>query len=154
MDPELKAKLEAKAKWVRQKVVDMAVNAKSGHVSTAFSQTELLVTLYYGGILRYDPRNIKWEGRDRFIFSKGHAAAALYAALAYQNFFPKEILDTYAQPGSRLAEQPSPASIPGVELATGSLGHGLPVGAGMALAGKIQGRPYRVYALMSDGECN
>ena len=92
--------------------------------------------------------------RDRFILSKGHAASALYATLAARGFFPERWLDSFAKHGSPLAEQPSPGCAPGVELATGSLGHGLPVGCGMALAAQIQNRTYRVYVVMSDGECN
>src|SRR6185503_9642385 len=88
------------------------------------------------------------------ILSKGHAASALYATLAERGFFPKEWLDKFAQHGSPLAEQPAPNCAPGVELATGSLGHGLPVGIGMAMAARIQKRDYRVFVIMSDGECN
>src|SRR5439155_17041633 len=92
--------------------------------------------------------------RDRFILSKGHAATTLYAALSRRGFFPVELLNTYAESGSRLAEHPSPACQPGVEVATGSLGHGLSLGIGMALAARIQNRSYRVFVVMSDGECN
>jgi transketolase len=92
--------------------------------------------------------------RDRFIFSKGHAATALYTTLAARGFFPLDWLDGIAQRGSPLAEQPAPHCAPGVELATGSLGHGLPVAVGMALAGRIQRQKFRVFVLMSDGECN
>src|SRR5439155_14277806 len=91
--------------------------------------------------------------RDRFILSKGHAATTLYAALAYRGFFDVHLLEHYAEPGSCLAEHPIPG-VPGIEAATGSLGHGLSLGLGMALAGRIQQRSYRVFVLLSDGECN
>ena len=92
--------------------------------------------------------------RDRFILSKGHAAAALYAALAFKGFFPIAELDTYCKDGGKLAEHPPANLLPGIEAATGSLGHGLPIGCGMALSGRIKGQTFRVYALLSDGENN
>jgi len=104
-------------------------------------------------VLSIDPKHPDDPNRDRLILSKGHAATALYAMLAHRGFFPLALLDTFAEPGSTLAEQPSPHCAPGVELATGSLGHGLSVGLGVALAGRIQGRSYRVVVVMSDGEC-
>jgi transketolase len=114
---------------------------------------DLLVATYWTA-LAIDPRNASDPNRDRFILSKGHAASALFATLAFRGFFPKELLDSYAMPGSSLEEHPGPRCAPGVEAATGSLGHGLSLGVGMALAGRIQRRPYRVFALLSDGECN
>jgi transketolase len=92
--------------------------------------------------------------RDRLIFSKGHAATTLYLALSLRGFFPENILETYAQPGGVLPEHPVYKSVPGIEATSGSLGHGLPIGLGIALGAKIQKREYRVYVLMSDGECN
>ena len=145
--------LKSISRQIRGKLVEMSHKGQTPHLASALSCVDILVTAYRR-VLSIDPKNPQDPNRDRLIFSKGHAATALYATLAYQGFFPMELLDTYAQAGSRLAEQPSPASIPGLELATGSLGHGLPVGAGMALAGRIRGRSYRVYVLMSDGECN
>jgi len=105
-------------------------------------------------VLRLDPRRPDDPDRDRFILSKGHAVSALYATLAYRGFFDVGLLEKFNQAGTNLPEQPSPGCLPGVEAATGSLGHGLGIGAGMALAGRIAGRDYRVYVLMSDGECN
>jgi transketolase len=105
-------------------------------------------------VLNIDPREPKHPLRDRFILSKGHAAAALYAALAMKGFFPIEELGTYCQDGGRLAEHPPANLLPGVEAATGSLGHGLPLGCGMALSGRIKGESFRVFALLSDGENN
>jgi transketolase len=114
---------------------------------------DILVAAYCG-VLQIDPSRADDPQRDRFILSKGHAAAALYAMLAERGFFPPELLDQFNVDGSVLAEQPAPRCAPGVELATGSLGHGLSVGIGLALAARIRGERYRVYALLSDGECN
>jgi transketolase len=114
---------------------------------------DILVAAYWT-CLRLDPRRPDDPERDRFILSKGHAAPALYTALALRGFFPEALLDTFGQDGGRLAEQPSPRCVPGMEAATGSLGHGLSIGLGMALAGRIQKRSYRVFVVLSDGECN
>lgn len=113
-----------------------------------------LLACLYGGILRLDPQRPDWPDRDRFILSKGHAAAALYAVLAERGFFPKAWLETFYRDGSPLAGHITHTSVPGIELSTGSLGHGLPVAAGMALTGIRDHRPFRVYALLSDGECD
>jgi transketolase len=116
------------------------------------SAVEILTVLFFDDVLRVDPGNPDWDGRDYLIYSKGHSSAALYAALAERGFFDVGELATYKQPGSRLAGHPS-RDIPGVELATGSLGHGLPVGTGMALAGKHDGADHRVFVVLGDGEC-
>jgi transketolase len=131
----------------------MSHDAGTPHLGSALSCVDILATLYWG-ILRIDPAQPDAPDRDRFILSKGHAASALYAVLAERGFFPATWLDTFARHGSPLAEQPAPHCAPGVEWATGSLGHGLPVGLGMALAGRIQNLPYRTYVCLSDGECN
>src|SRR5437764_11668440 len=138
---------------IRGKLVEMSHNAGTPHLGSALSCVDILVAAYWN-ILRIDPKATDDETRDRFILSKGHAATALYATLARRGFFPKELLDSFAQEGSPLAEQPAPNCAPGVELATGSLGHGLPVAIGMALAARIQQQNYRVFVVMSDGECN
>lgn len=151
-EPSL-AELEGLARRVRGHLVQMSHAARAPHLGSALSCVDILVAAYWGA-LRVDPRQSQDPLRDRFILSKGHAAAALYAVLAERGFFPRQWLDTYGQPGSRLPEQMSPGCVPGVELATGSLGHGLSVGAGMALAGRIQRREYRVWVVLSDGECN
>ena len=117
------------------------------------SCADIVVAAYFSA-LNVDPERPEDPDRDRFILSKGHAATTLYAALAQKGYFPESLLDTFNEPGGKLPEQPSPHTIPGLEVATGSLGHGLPVGVGMALAGRITGRGYRVYVVMSDGECN
>lgn len=141
------------ARQIRAELVEMSHRAGTPHLASALSCVDILVAAYWG-VLRLDPKRPEDPLRDRFIFSKGHAATALYAVLAYRGFFSVDLLKTFAQPGSRLAEQPSPGCLPGVELATGSLGHGLPVALGIAMAGRLQGRKYRTYVLMSDGECN
>jgi transketolase len=111
-----------------------------------------LLAVLYGKILRVDPGHPNWVERDRFILSKGHGAAILYAVLAECGFFPKKWLDTYYQDGSVLAGHVTSHGVPGVEVSTGSLGHGLPVGCGMALAGKRANMPYRIFVMLSDGE--
>ena len=145
--------LHAMARRLRGTLVQMSQRARTPHLGSALSCVDILVAAYWAA-LSLDPARPAAPERDRFILSKGHAAPALYAALAYRGFFPPALLETFAEPGSRLAEQPSPACVPGLELATGSLGHGLPVGVGMALAGRLQAQRYRVFVLMSDGECN
>lgn len=141
------------ARRIRFRLVQMSHAAGAPHLGSALSCVDLLVAAYWR-VLRIDPGHPDDPDRDRCILSKGHGASALYAALAYRGFFPIHWLDTYAQHQSPLAEHPSPRCAPGVELATGSLGHGLAVGIGMALAARIQQRNYRVFVIMSDGECN
>jgi transketolase len=111
-----------------------------------------ILAVLYGRVLRVDPARPDWADRDRFILSKGHGAAIVYAALAARGFFPREWLATYCQDGSRLGGHISSHGVPGVEVSTGSLGHGLSIGCGMALAGKSVGSPYRVFVMLSDGE--
>lgn len=146
------AKLEKKAKWVRNQALEMCVAAGAGHVAPALSCTDILVALYQGGVLRANPRNLTQEDRDRFILSKGHACTSFYAVLADMGYFPVSELKTYCQPGTRLGGHPD-AAIPGVEVSTGSLGHGLPIGAGLALAAKMDNKDYITVVLLSDGEC-
>jgi transketolase len=127
--------------------------AQSSHVGGALSAVDLL-TVLYSKVMRLDPHQPSWPDRDRFILSKGHGCAAVYAVLAERKFFPKEWLDTFYQDGSYLAGHITHHDIPGVEASTGSLGHGLSFGCGMALAGKRDSHHYRVFVLLSDGECN
>jgi transketolase len=148
------AAMELHARRIRFKLVEMSHRAGTPHLASAMSCTDILVAAYLGGVVRIDPSKPDDPLRDRFILSKGHAASALYATLAECGFFPKAWLDDFAKHGSPLAEQPAPHCAPGVELATGSLGHGLPVGVGAALAARIQKQDYRVFVVMSDGECN
>lgn len=131
----------------------MIHRAQSSHVGTSLSIADLLAVLY-AGVLRVDPSRPDWPDRDRFILSKGHGGAAVYAVLAEQGFFPKEWLDTYYLDGSHLAGHITHHGVPGVEASTGSLGHGLSIGCGMALAGKHDKQSYRVFVLLSDGECD
>lgn len=145
------AVLREAADTLRRHVVEMAADA-GAHVGGSLSVVEILAVLYFDGVLRVDPAEPRKDGRDYLIFSKGHASAALYGALVERGFFPAAELAGYKRMGSRLAGHPA-KSIPGVELATGSLGHGLPVGNGIALAGKHDGRDYRVFVVLGDGEC-
>lgn len=137
---------------IRVHVLRMTNRARSSHVGSSLSMADLLAVLYTT-ILRVDPKRPDWSERDRFILSKGHGCAGVYAALAERGFFPLEWLDTYCQDGSHLAGHIT-HSVPGVEASTGSLGHGLPIACGMALAGKRDNLSHRVFAMLSDGECD
>jgi transketolase len=145
--------MAATARRMRAKLVEMSHRAATPHLASSLSCVDIVVAAYESA-LRIDPRDPWAADRDRFILSKGHAATTLYAALAFRSFFPEAVLDTYTQAGGCLAEHPGPRCVPGVEAATGSLGHGLSIGLGMALAARIQRRDYRVMVLLSDGECN
>ena len=145
--------LKLQAALLRYKVIEMSHAAQAAHLASSLSCADI-VTAAYWHVLNIDPARPKDPLRDRFILSKGHAAAALYATLAMKGYFPLAELDTYCQDGGRLAEHPPANLLPGVEAATGSLGHGLPLGCGMALSGRIKGERFRVYALLSDGENN
>jgi transketolase len=138
---------------IRRAVVKMTHRAGSSHVGSALSAADLLAALY-SGVLRVDPAAPCAAERDRFILSKGHACAALYAALAARGFFPKSWLRDFCQGGSPLAGHATHHGVPGVEVSTGSLGHGLSIGCGLALAAKKDLAPYRVFVLLSDGECD
>lgn len=153
VDKKSVMKLEAKANWVRKKVLEMTVKAGAGHIAPSFSCIDILVALYYGGILHINPKNPNQLSRDRFVLSKGQAAVALYAILADLGFFPKKELMTFTRKGSRLGGHPE-NSVPGVEAFTGSLGHGLSISAGLALAGKFNKKNYISVALLGDAECH
>lgn len=144
--------LEKKANYIRNQVLDMCVRAGTGHVTSSFSCAEILVALYYGGILRYDASNPKWEDRDRFILSKGHASPILYAILADLGFFHESELDKFCQAdgifGVHLQND-----VPGVEITAGSLGCGLGIAAGIALAAKMNRELHFTFVLLGDGEC-
>ncbi len=150
-DAERLAALRTAAGALRRHVVDMAADS-GAHVGGSMSVVEILTVLYFDGVLRVDPARPAMDGRDVLLFSKGHASAALYGALAERGFFPVAELASYKRMGSPLAGHPA-KSIPGVELATGSLGHGLAVGNGLALAGRHDGRDARFFVVMGDGEC-
>lgn len=147
------AELKDLARHLRLTSVRMTHRAPSAHVGGSLSMADLLAALY-GGILRVDPANPGWEERDRFILSKGHSCAALYAVLAKKGFFPEAWLDTFYKDGGKLFGHATHTGIPGIEVSTGSLGHGLPLACGMALAAKLDGRKHRIYCMLSDGECD
>lgn len=143
----------AMALAIRRHAVQMTHLGKSSHVGSVLSLADILAVLY-GRVMAVDPTDPRWAERDRFILSKGHAGAGVYAALAERGFLPREQLKTHYQNGSKLSGHVSHKGVPGVEFSTGSLGHGLSVGTGMALAAKRAGRGNRVYVLLSDGECD
>lgn len=145
--------LTRRARTIRSATVRMAHGGRTPHVASALSCVEILVALYFR-IMRIGPDASPSEDRDRFILSKGHGCMSYYATLAERGYFSHSLLATYATNGSRLAEHPSPQGVPGIEVATGSLGHGLAFGAGLTLAGKIDGRAGRTFVLLSDGECD
>lgn len=148
------AELAATALTLRQRLVITSAAAKIPHLGSCLSCVELLVQLYWQE-LHLDPANPEDPERDRFLLSKGHGAPILFQVLAERGFFPLERLEDFGKAGSVFHEHPpKPGYIPGIEAATGSLGHGLPMALGMALAARIQQRPSRCYALLSDGECN
>jgi len=146
------AALEGISRAVRFRLIEMSHRAGTAHLAGALSCVDLLVALYWTR-LRADPSAPTDPARDRLVFSKGHAVSALYTVLAMRGYFPESKLDHYNEEGAGLPEQPAPGGVPGVEWATGSLGHGLGVGVGMALAGRIQRQSFRTFAVLSDGEC-
>lgn len=144
--------LRTMATQIRRRVLEMSHRAGTPHLGSSLSCADIVAAAYWGG-LNLDRAESLRPDRDRFILSKGHAATTLYAALALKGYFPEEWLLRYAEPGSPLGEHPSPGT-PGIDVATGSLGHGLPVAIGLALSNRIRGFDRRVCVLMSDGECN
>lgn len=145
---------EILATKIRRDVVEMiGCEGQTGHLGGSFSSADLVAALY-GAKMRFDPRNPDWEERDRFIYSKGHAAIAQYAAMAEAGYFPREELKTVKCLGSRLQGHPDRLKLPGVEAGTGSLGQGLSVAVGMALGMRLDGRQGRVYCVIGDGEMN
>lgn len=145
-------KLNELSKEIRREILTMVYQSKSGHLGCSLGIVDILTTLYFK-ILHINPKNPSLKTRDRFILSKGHAAAALYAVLAKRGFFPKSLLSAYLQDGSKLAGHVTLGSLPGIEATSGSLGHGLSIGIGMSLAIKHQNLPSRVFCLIGDGEC-
>jgi len=140
------------AAMVRAQCLRMTHDGQSGHVGSMLSMADMIAVLYES-ILRVDPKNPRWPQRDRFILSKGHAGGAVYAMLAEKGFFPKEWLSTYYKDDGKLMGHIS-HHVPGVEFSTGSLGHGLPVAVGMALAAQQKKQQHRIFCLMSDGDCD
>lgn len=146
------AQLARLAREIRLAVLDMTRRAGSGHVGSVFSCAEILAALY-GQVLRVRPQDPSWPDRDRFVMSKGHAAAGLYAVLALRGFIPRNRLQEFYVDGGSLVGHVT-SGVPGVELSTGSLGHGFPVSVGLAEGARRLQRSWRVYALLSDGECD
>ncbi len=143
--------LKAMSYDLRRDVVDMIVAGKGGHIGGDMSMMDVLVTLYFK-VMNISPENQDDPNRDRFILSKGHSVEALYAVLAKKGFFPiEQVISEFSKFGSKFIGHPN-NKLPGIEMNSGSLGHGLPVAVGMALAGKMNGAPYRVYTIMGDGE--
>lgn len=145
------AHLADRARFVRTETVRLTRIAGAGHYSAVFSCAELFAVLYYAQ-LRLDPSRPEWPDRDRFVLSKGHAAIGLYPVLADLGFFDPSELDTYTRLGSPFGDHPDMRRIPGVDFSSGSLGHGLSIAAGMALAGRMSGSDHRTYCLLGDGE--
>jgi transketolase len=146
----MKSELHLLARNIRAETLKMVTVAKASHVGGALSMADILAVLY-GGALRVRPEEPQWDGRDRFILSKGHSTTGLYATLALSGFFPLAELETYGRDGTRLMSHVS-AKVPGVEFSTGSLGHGLPFGTGKALAAQRMKKDWRTFVLLSDGE--
>lgn len=145
------SELEDKAKEIRRWVIKMLAEAGSGHPGGSLSSADIIAVLYFK-VMRHHPDNPKWPDRDRFILSKGHCCPAIYAALAISGYFPIEELMTLRKLDSLLQGHADRSATPGIEMSAGSLGMGLSVAGGMALAGKLDERSYRVYALLGDGE--
>ena len=141
-----------KACAIRTDIIEMLHEAGSGHPGGSLSCTDILAALYFGGVLKHDPANLKDESRDRFILAKGHAAPALYATLAEAGYLPVEELKTLRKLGTRLQGHPDCNLCPGVEVSTGSLGQGLSIAAGLAAGFKLDNMPNRVFTVMGDGE--
>ncbi|MCS6829727.1 MAG: transketolase [Armatimonadota bacterium] len=144
--------LEKTARKLRRHIVKMLAIAGSGHPGGSLSAIDILTALFFGNIMRYNPRNPRWEERDRFILSKGHAVPALYAVLAEAGFIPEEWLWQLRQIDTPMQGHPSVKDLPAVEASTGSLGQGLSIGLGMALAARLDNKTYRVYVMIGDGE--
>lgn len=151
MDAVTKKQLQIKACTVRMGVIEGVFNAKSGHPGGSLSVADILTYLYFDH-MNVDPKNPKDENRDRFVLSKGHTAPALYAVLANKGFFPVSEIKNLRKPGAMLQGHPSMNRTPGVDMSTGSLGQGISTAVGMALAGKIDKKDYRVYTVLGDGE--
>ncbi len=145
--------LEQRANDMRIDIVRMIAEAGSGHPGGSLSCTDILTALYFGGVMNHDPANPAEPARDRFVLAKGHAAPALYAALAHAGYFPREELRTLRKLGTRLQGHPDCKLCPGVEVSTGSLGQGLSIACGMAAGLKLAGGDQGVFCLLGDGEC-
>src|SRR6266478_1823310 len=145
------ADLQAISKRMRRELIEMITAAKSGHPGGSLSATEIVVTLFFD-VMRHDPANPKWKDRDRFILSKGHCCPVLYAVMAECGYCPKDQLMTLRKLGSMYQGHPDVRFLPALEASTGSLGQGLSLGIGMALAARVDGSPSRTYVILGDGE--
>jgi transketolase len=152
LEPSVLADLQARAKTIRRHIITSTTAAGSGHPTSSLSGVEIAVALYFGGVLRYDPKNPHWPQRDRFILSKGHAAPLLYPVLAEAGYFSPDLLPSLRKLDSPLEGHPNMRRLPGIEASTGSLGQGLSLGVGHALAARLDGYDARVYVLLGDGE--
>lgn len=146
------AQLTATVRRLSRAIITMTTQAESGHPSTSLSAIDILTALYCGGVMQHDPQQPTWPARDRFILSKGHGAPGLYAVLAEAGYFDQEMLSTLRQIDSPVEGHPNMRRLPGVEASTGSLGQGLSIGLGHALAARLDGHDYRVYVMIGDGE--
>jgi len=144
--------MEKLAAAIRQELIEMLLEAKSGHCAGPLGAVELYIALYFSGILNYDPKNPNWEQRDRVVISNGHYAPLIYAVLAHAGYFPLEELKTLRKLGSRLQGHPHRLLLPGIETSSGPVGEGLSQAVGMALGAKLDKKKYQVYCLMGDGE--
>ncbi|MGV3724303.1 MAG: transketolase [Actinomycetota bacterium] len=144
--------LKDTARLLRKYIVESTTEAGSGHPSSSFSCTEIVAALYFGGVMKHDPKNPTAPDRDRFVLSKGHAVPAQYAAMAAAGYFPVEDLMTLRKLGSPLEGHPNARRLPGIEAPTGSLGQGLSIGVGMALAAKLDSAGWRTWVVLGDGE--
>ena len=151
MEATVKKQLKIKACKVRMGIINGVYNAKSGHPGGSLSSADILTYLYFNK-MNIDPKNPKWEDRDRFVLSKGHIAPALYSVLSLRGFFPVEDLATLRKTDSYLQGHPCMKTTPGVDMSTGPLGQGISAAVGMALGGKISGKSFRVYTILGDGE--
>jgi transketolase len=151
IDPELRSRLEERAGFIRIETVNLINIAKNGHYTSTFSAAELFSALYYH-TLRIDPKRPDWPDRDRFVLSKGHAMVGLYPVLADLGYFDRSELESYTRLGSAFADHPDMTKVPGADFSSGSLGHGLAISVGMALAARVDGRAYRVWCMTGDGE--
>jgi transketolase len=145
--------LTATARRVRRHIIEMVTEAQSGHPGGSLSSVEILCSLFFGGVLRYDPKRPDWPDRDRFIMSKGHATPVYYSVLAEAGYFATEELMTFRKLNSRLQGHPKINTAPGIEMSSGSLGQGLSFSIGQCFAARLDQKDYRVYCLMGDGEC-
>jgi transketolase len=150
--PEMAARLGVMSNRIRLSAMLMTHHAKLGHTGGDLSSADILATLYLGQILNVNPKEPRWEQRDRFVMSKGHCSGAFYSTLALRGFFPIEQLKTFMDPLSMLNGHPDRNKLPGVEANTGPLGHGLPIAVGMALAARMRNEAWRVFVLVGDGE--